>query len=251
MEENQQIQRAIALQKQGHSIRQIAIELGISKSKVFRWLSAEPNNTENKSQLIQIPLKTTIENYTKTKNNRTMENNNESQKLDKEIALKKLQLDHELELRKIVQQEKELDFKRRELEIRHLEKDSFLRQQKMEERKLNNALSKWLEKESDEMSENEFESNLIDLADLRSRYESLNKIFSQIEEHMVVYDINPETHPKFETLESLVIDYDGLVARAEHENKDDLDDEDFIFSYEYYDKLIENVQDLECSDFLR
>jgi orotate phosphoribosyltransferase-like protein len=71
MEENQQIQRAIALQKQGQSIRQIAIELGISKSKVFRWFSAEPNNTENKSQIIQIPLKTTIENYTKTKINRT------------------------------------------------------------------------------------------------------------------------------------------------------------------------------------
>lgn len=251
MEENQQIQRAIALQKQGQSIRQIAIELGISKSKVFRWLSAEPNNTENKSQLIQIPLKTTIENYTKTKTNRTMENNNESQKLDKEIALKKLQLDHELELRKIVQQEKELDFKRRELEIKHLEKDSFLRQQKMEERKLNHALNKWAEKESDEMSENEFDSNLIDLADLRSRFESLKKIFSQIEEHMVVYDIDPETHPKFEILESLVEDYDGLVARAEHENKNDVDDEDFIFSYEYYEELILNVQELQYCDFLR
>ena len=39
MENQALVKRAQELKEMGHSIRQISAELGISKSKVFRWLS--------------------------------------------------------------------------------------------------------------------------------------------------------------------------------------------------------------------
>ena len=127
------ITQALELQKHGLSIRQIAGELNVSKSQVFRWLNGQSGNGGNTLPIDQIAISTNTPQSLKHKNQNNMENNNDLNKLEREIALKKLQLEHELEMRKLAQQDKELELRKRELELKHLEKDAISRQQQIEE----------------------------------------------------------------------------------------------------------------------
>ena len=112
--------KAQELQKQGYSIRQIAAELAISKSQVFRWLNGQSGNGGNALPIDLITKTTNTKQHVSSKNKNNMENNNDQFRLEKEIALKKLQLEHELEMRKLAQQDKELELRKREIELRHL-----------------------------------------------------------------------------------------------------------------------------------
>jgi len=112
--------KAKELQKQGYSIRQIAAELAISKSQVFRWLNGQSGNGGNALPIDLIAKATNTKQHVSSKNKNNMENNNDQFRLEKEIALKKLQLEHELEMRKLAQQDKELELRKREIELRHL-----------------------------------------------------------------------------------------------------------------------------------
>lgn len=94
------ISQALELQKKGLSIRQIAAELNVSKSQVFRWLNGQSGNGGNNLPIDQIAIASNTPQSLKHKNQNNMENNNDLNKLEREIALKKLQLEHELELRK-------------------------------------------------------------------------------------------------------------------------------------------------------
>ena len=132
--------KAKELQNQGYSIRQIAAELTISKSQVFRWLNGQSGNGGNNLPIELLAKATNTNQQLNQKNKNNMENNNDQFRLEKEIALKKLQLEHELEMRKLAQQDKELELRKREIELRHLEKDALARQQQMEERKINHGL---------------------------------------------------------------------------------------------------------------
>lgn len=124
--------KAQELQKQGYSIRQIAAELAISKSQVFRWLNGQSGNGGNNLPIELLAKATNTNQQLNQKNKNNTENHNDLNRLDREITLKKLQLDHELELRKLVQQDKELELRKRELELRNLEQDALSRQQQIE-----------------------------------------------------------------------------------------------------------------------
>jgi transcriptional regulator with XRE-family HTH domain len=243
------ITQALELQKHGLSIRQIAAELNVSKSQVFRWLNGQSGNGGNTLPIDQIAIDTNTPQSSKHKNQNNMENNNDLNKLEREIALKKLQLEHELELRKLAQQDKELELRKRELELKHLEKDSISRQQQIEERKINHGLKVWIEKERAIISEFDYEEIEIDLATFKRNHKALIKLWEQVETHMAVYAIDPESNLGHYYLKSLVEMLNEVLESALEDQDEDDEDSDIIISYEYDDDSIEFLENLENSAF--
>jgi predicted transcriptional regulator len=243
------ISQALELQKKGLSIRQIAAELNVSKSKVFRWLNGQSGNGGNTLPIDQIAIATNTSQSVKHKNQNNMENNNDLNKLEREIALKKLQLEHELELRKLAQQDKELELRKRELELKHLEKDAISRQQQIEERKINHGLKVWIEKERAIISEFDYEEIEMDLATFKRNHKALIKLWEQVEAHMAVYAIDPESHLGHYYLKSLVEMLNEVLESALEDQDEDDEDSDIIISYEYDDDSIEFLENLENSAF--
>jgi transcriptional regulator with XRE-family HTH domain len=243
------IAQALELQKQGLSIRQIAAELNISKSQVFRWLNGQSGNGGNTLPIDQIAIDTNTPQTSKHKNQNNMENNNDLNKLEREIALKKLQLEHELELRKLAQQDKELELRKRELELKHLEKDAISRQQQIEERKINHGLKVWIEKERAIISEFDYEEIEMDLATFKRNHKALIKLWEQVEAHMAVYAIDTESHLGHYYLKSLVEMLNEVLESTIEDQDEDDEDSDITVSYEYDDDSIEFLENLENSAF--
>ncbi|MCL9980597.1 MAG: helix-turn-helix domain-containing protein [Bacteroidia bacterium] len=241
------IHQAQELQKKGYSIRQIASELNVSKSQVFRWLNGQSGNGGN-SLPIDLIAKANMPNH-QTKNYNKMENHNDLNRLEREIALKKLQLEHELELRKLAQQDKELELRKRELELKHLEKDAIARQQQIEERKINHGLKVWIEKERALLSEFDYEEIEMDLAAFKRSYKTLSKLWEQVQEHMAVYGIDTDSHLGHYYFKSLMDMFNKALDTANDNVDDDEDEDEFMVSYAYDDDSIEFLDNLGDSDF--
>ena len=178
-----------------------------------------------------------------------MENNNEFNKFEREIALKRLQLEHELELRKLVQQDRELELRKRELELKHLEKDAISRQQQIEERKINHGLKVWIQKERANLDEVDDEEIEMDLATFKRHHKVLRKLWEQVQQHVSVYGIDTESHMGYDNLKSLMEMLNEELENAMEEKDEDDEDSDITVSYEYDDDSIEFIENLENSDF--
>lgn len=241
------IHQAQELQKKGYSIRQIASELNVSKSQVFRWLNGQSGNGGNTLTIDFIAKANTLNHH--TKNNNKMENHNDLNRLEREIALKKLQLEHELELRKLAQQDKELELRKRELELKHLEKDAIARQQQIEERKINHGLKVWIKKERALLSEFDYEEIIIDLASFKRSHKTLNKLWEQVQEHMAVYDIDTDSHLGHYYFKSLIELFNKALESANENIDEDEDEDEFMVSYTYDDDSMEFLDNLGDSDF--
>lgn len=241
------IHQAQELQKKGYSIRQIASELNVSKSQVFRWLNGQSGNGGNTLPIDLIAKANTVN--IQSTNNKKMENHNDLNRLEREIALKKLQLEHELELRKLAQQDKELELRKRELELKHLEKDAIARQQQIEERKINHGLKVWIEKERALLSEFDYEEIEMDLASFKSHHKTLLKLWEQVQEHMAIYAIDIESHLGHYYFKSLIEMLNEVLENAEDEKDEDDIDADITVTYEYDDDSLELLEYLENSDF--
>lgn len=241
------IHQAQELQKKGYSIRQIASELNVSKSQVFRWLNGQSGNGGKTLPIDLIAKANTLNHH--TNNNNKMENHNDLNRLEREIALKKLQLEHELELRKLAQQDKELELRKRELELKHLEKDAIARQQQIEERKINHGLKVWIEKERALLSEFDYEKIEIDLASFKRSHKTLSKIWEQVQEHMAVYGIDTDSHLGHYYFKSLIDLFNKALDSANENIDEDEDEDEFMVSYEYDDDSIEFLDNLGDSDF--
>lgn len=243
------IHQAQELQKKGYSIRQIASELNVSKSQVFRWLNGQSGNGGKALPIDLIAKAKSTNQQLNQKNKNTLENHNDLNRLEREIALKKLQLEHELELRKLAQQDKELELRKRELELRHLEKDALSRQQQMEERKINHGLKVWIEKERANLDEFDYEEIEMDLASFKRSHKTLSKLWEQVQEHMAAYAIDIESHLGHYYLKSLMDIFNKALQTANENIDEDEDEDEFIVSYEYDDDSIEFLENLENSDF--
>lgn len=241
------IHHAQELQKKGYSIRQIAAELNVSKSQVFRWLNGQSGNGGNTLPIDLIAKANTLNHHTKNKDK--MENHNDLNRLEREIALKKLQLEHELELRKLAQQDKELELRKREIELKHLEKDAIARQQQIEERKINHGLKVWIEKERALLSEFDYEEIEMDLASFKRSHKTLNKLWDQIQEHMAIYGIDTESHLGHYYFKSLMDMFNKALDSANENIDDDEDEDEFMVSYAYDDDSIEFLDNLGDSEF--
>jgi hypothetical protein len=177
-----------------------------------------------------------------------MENQNDNYRLEKEIALKKLQLEHELELRKLAQQDKELELRKREMELKHQEKDMVQRQQQIEENKLLFAVKKWVKEEKKLLEHFDYEEILVSLSLFRKRLNTLEKLLQQLEEHISVYGYEREDQTfvydlmkLYEFLDEINSDYD--------EDEDDSEELPEI-SYEWPEDYLEILENLEDSAFL-
>jgi transposase len=243
------ITQALELQSQGYSIRQIASELNVSKSQVFRWLNGQSGNGGNTLPIDLIAKATNTNQHSNQKNKNDMENNNEFNRLEREIALKKLQLEHELELRKLVQQDKELELRKRELELKHLEKDALSRQQQIEERKINHGLKVWIEKERANLDEVDYDEIEMDLASFKRHHKVLIKLWEQVKQHMAVYAIDIESHLGYYYFKSLIEMLNEVLENAIDDQDEDDEDCEYTVSYEYDDDSIEFLENLENSDF--
>lgn len=245
MNETALIQRARELKELGKSIRQIAAELDVSKSSVFRWLNGQSGNNG-----IEMPIALFSQannNINNHKNNNKMESHNDNYRLEKEIALKKLQLEHELELRKLAQQEKELELRKREMELKHQEKDMVKRQQQIEENKLLFAVKKWVKEEKKLLANFDYEEILLTLSFFRKRIFALKSLIDKTEEHIGVYGYDRDDQTFVDELTKL---FEFLYKiYAEYEDEED-EDEDFAelpeISYEWpenYQDILENLED--------
>lgn len=247
MEEQTLIQRAHELKAEGKSIRQIAAELDISKSKVFRWLNGQSGNNG-----IEMPIalfaqvNTTNENH---KNKTYMENHNDNYRLEKEIALKKLQLEHDLELRKLAQQDKELELRKREMELKHQEKDMVQRPQQIEENKLLFTVKKWVKEEKKLLENFDYEEIFVVLSLFRKRLNTLEKLLQQLEEHISVYGYEREDQSFVDELMTLYNFLDEIISDYD-EDEDDSEELPEI-SYEWPEDYLEILENLEDSAFLR
>lgn len=78
-------------------------------------------------------------------------------KLEREIALRKVELDHQLEMRKQDLLEKELNLKAREMELKFIENDNLNKQRRVEEKKIDLQLRNWVEEENAQLDLHDYE----------------------------------------------------------------------------------------------
>ena len=249
MEDQALIKRAQELKALGKSIRQIAADLKSSKSTVFRWLNGQSGNGGNTLPIDQIAIATNTSQSVKHKNQNNMENN-DLNKLEREIALKKLQLEHELELRKLAQQDKELELRRRQMELKHQENDQVQRQQKIEENRILHNLKKWLKTEQALLEQFDYEEIELPVKIFRKRLKELQKLIEQSEEHASSYDYDldeqtfiTDLHQLFDFMFELLNDFE------EEWDEDDDSDEIPTISYEWSEELQDSIEILEYSEF--
>jgi len=110
-----QKEQAKELSRQGFSIREIAEKIDTSKSTVARWLQESSQNQ---------PLSVNPD-------------------LSIQLELKRMQLNHELELRKLAQQEKEQEYRRRDMERQYAMKQEQEEVVDIELRKILLPIYKW------------------------------------------------------------------------------------------------------------
>ena len=250
MEDQALIKRAHELQALGKSIRQIAADLKTSKSTVFRWLNGQSGNGGNTLPIDQIAIGTNSPQSYKHKNQDSMENNNDINKLEREIALKKLQLEHELELRKLAQQDKELELRRRQMELKHQENDQVQRQQKIEENRILHNLKKWLKTEQALLEQCDYEEIELPVKIFRKRLKELQKLIEQSEEHASSYGYDLDEQPFITDLHQLFDFMFELLNEFEEEwDEDDDSDEIPTISYEWSEELQDSIEILEYSEF--
>lgn len=108
-------EQAKELSRQGYSIREIAEKINTSKSTVARWLQESAPN-----QPISAQPDPSIE-----------------------LELKRMQLNHELELRKLAQQEREQEYRRRDMERQYAMKQEPEEVVDVELRKILLPIYKW------------------------------------------------------------------------------------------------------------
>jgi transposase len=247
MEDQALIKRAHELQALGKSIRQIAVELQVSKSKVFRWLGQSGNDG------MQMPIASFAKNnktMNQFKNQKKMENHNDPQRLEREIALKKLQLEHELALRKLAQQDKELELRRRQMELKHQENDQVQRQQKIEENRILHNLKKWLKTEQALLEQFDYEEIELPVKIFRKRLKELQKLIEQSEEHASSYSYDLDEQTFITDLHQLHDHLFELLNEFEEEwDEDDDSGEIPTISYEWPEELQDSIEILEYSEF--
>ena len=142
-----------------------------------------------------------------------------------------------------------MELRKRELELKHLEKDAIARQQQIEERKINHGLKVWIEKERALLSEFDYEEIEMDLSSFKRSYKTLNKLWEQVQEHMAVYGIDTDSRLGYYYFKLLMDMFNKALDSANENIDDDEDEDELMVSYAYDDDSIEFLDNLGDSDF--
>lgn len=99
------------------------------------------------------------------------------------------------------------------------------------------------------LSEFDYEEIEMDLASFKRHHKTLLKLWEQVQEHMAVYAIDIYAHLGHYYLKLLMEMFNKALETANDNIDEDVDEDDFMVSYEYDDDSIEFLENLENSDF--
>lgn len=241
MNEQNLTHQIMHLHSQGMSIRKIAKQLGISKSAVHRTVS--DNGTLSRDTPVPLSqqacptgvpiLKQTIlpvnNNNFNYKNSKTMEHYDyESMK---EIEIRRLELEHEIQMKKLEMQEEELSLRSRELHLKSKQVNSESIKQEQEFRVLNWELTEIF---SEELELVDSKGNIeISLEDGEEKIEALKELRKKIQKFCAVYKVSIETFQLFKYLQKLIMLVSKELDTVYEDDRYDEDDEDTTWSLDY------------------
>lgn len=175
-----------------------------------------------------------------------LEENSEMYKLEREIALRKVELDHQLEMRKQDLIEKELNLKAREMELKFIEKNNLNKQRRVEERKIDLQLRNWVEEENAQLDLHDYEPIFIKTSQYESKIRVLNEIFEKIKKHCEIYDIDPTKYFYYDDLQKMVYEAKFVLEMNKSEENDKFDG---LLEYEWDENSRDLLESLKDSEF--
>ncbi len=195
MERSQLKEQAIALQKQGYSLQQIADELNSSKSSIHRLLKGEGNNpllsdetdetdewddAETSRNVPEHP----IENFKTQKQINNMENqkNNDANIHYYKLQERQLELEHEREMQKMRQRDRELELERQKIASQQKTIRDAQKQEKEKLERARRALLKKFHRLVEELKENCESEYCWEYSDIEDFSERVTKFKEHLED---------------------------------------------------------------------
>ena len=174
------------------------------------------------------------------------EENSTMYKLEREIALRKVELDHQLEMRKQDLLEKELNLKAREMELRFIENDNLSKQRRVEEKKIDLQLRNWVEEENAQLDLHDYEPIYIKTSIYEAKIRQLSEIFEKIKKHCEIYDIDPTKYFYYDDLQKMVYEAKFVLEMNKSEENDKFDG---LLEYEWDENSRDLLESLKDSEF--
>jgi len=247
---NEQIQNILELHVQGRSIRSIAKEFGISKSNVHRIISEAGTSARDSpvpASQQACPTKKTDKQYAIFSNYDSKNGNKNNAIMESqdmlEIEMKRLELEHEIQMKKLEIQETEINLRNRELALKSKESDVLIQKRKQEERLLVWELSEFFKSEvslCDRKGDIE-----ISLEEAEEKLEKIKELMQKVRKYSVKYELNPESMAFYRGLEFVETVVKGEVDEFD---EDEYDYDDFVIEYSYETTSRQRMQQLTKID---
>jgi hypothetical protein len=237
---------------EGKSIRRIAKELGISKSNVHRIISESGTPTRDSPVPPSQQACPNIERDNKNNNFSTNESKNNTKPntiMDSqdmlEIEMKRLELEHEIQMRKFEMQEEELKLRKMEIESRSKGDTTLIEKQKQDERLLLWELSDFFNGELSICNSKGIVSIPID--EMEVKLDLIKELKQKLGKYCAKYALNSQDMPHYIGLEKMIPTFKTYIDdfEAKNDNEDDGDDENED------DEEIEYLYDKETLSILR
>jgi hypothetical protein len=258
MNATEQISTILQFHAEGKSIRRIAKELGISKSNIHRILSdagtlvrdspVPPSqigcpSDERDNRTIDF---STNESRNDTKTNIIMDSQDML-----EIEMKRLELEHQIQMRKLEMQEEELILRKMEIESRSKGDTTLIEKQKQEERVLIWELQEFFKEEASQC--NSKGNVTISYDDAEEKNETVKELKQKLAIYCVKFNVNKSSTPFYENLEvvytAIKKELDKYEDNDDYENNDDEEEDDDIeITYTYRPDILHKIKQLAKSE---
>jgi hypothetical protein len=224
----EQLKIILQFHAEGKSIRRIAKELGISKSNVHRIISEGGTSTRDS------PVPTSQQgcpSYERDNKNNDFSNNiskpntimDSQDMLD--LEMKRLELEHQIQMRKLEMQEEELKLRKMEIESRSKGDITIIEKQKQEERLLLWELSDFFNGELSLCNSKGIVS--IPIQEMEVKLDLIKELKQKLGKYCAKYALNSQDMPHYIGLEKMIPTFNSCIDNFEAKNdtEDDGDDE--------------------------
>lgn len=268
MEENNLIQKALDMHREGKSIRNIALILGTSKSNIHRWVHSDIHKrTVDKKELaddVPVEMGQNRTDVPSTKQNinpsnyTTMDRKNfQDEKLDRQIMLKRLEMEQQIRLRKEDREDEEISLRREQLRLERLKLDQPLQIKRQEEKSLHWDLIRFFKHELEIIEE--YDNYIeISLEELTEKVKALRQMLEHIKKHCFKYDIDEEKLVYHSNIEQLYVHFKNLLEEnedlesteeSEIDSESDDEPDSVIIQYKYDRTSIQRIRMLTVAEF--
>jgi AraC-like DNA-binding protein len=244
---------------EGKSIRRIAKELGISKSHVHRIISETGTPTRDSPVPPSQQDCPSYERDNKTYDFSTNESKNETKPntfMDSqdmlEIEMKRLELEHQIQMRKLEMQEEELKLRKMEIESRSKGDTTLIEKQKQEERVLTWELQEFFKEEASLC--NSKGNVTISYDNAEEKNETVKELKQKLAKYCVKFNVNKSSTPYYENLEVVYSVIKKELDKYEdndddnNEDDDDDDEDDIEITYTYRLDILQKIKQLAKSE---